>query len=335
MVIVELDYDPITVLIPCTAIDTWFLKFFVGLQVLALWLPGFVADLVSNVNANKHSSRLCIGMPLLNPQLSKVPIHPDPVPQPPLFCFDLWIFFNNPTICHLPVSRPKKQGLLGESHLASCLFTSLSAPPATLFSLQLAYSTTPRTTSHHLLSGMFSFQCFQFSEQVSWRSPWTYRGMRFHQSVAALCRPPPMDFWKWTLMILLSCNRYCMRLAILTICLIADTVSHPMVKPNHKSIPVSCSQLDRHSLKSVCSGLFARFEPPCVEKISVCCDIVSCISESWLFIKFIVWDLYAWILEKNLLLCQPSFSSIRPQKIPIFTLTDNWLMKDGITRSIK
>lgn len=71
-------------------------------------------------------------------------------------------------------------------------------------------------------------------------------------------------------MILLSCNRYCMRLAILTTCLIADTVSHPMVKPNHKSIPVSCSQLDRHSLKSVCSGLFARFEPPCVEKFSVC-----------------------------------------------------------------
>ena len=46
MVIVELDYDPITVLIPCAVIDTWFLKFFVGLQVLALWLPGFVADLV-------------------------------------------------------------------------------------------------------------------------------------------------------------------------------------------------------------------------------------------------------------------------------------------------
>ena len=144
-----------------------------------------------------------------------------------------------------------------------------------------------------------------------------------------------MDFWKWTLMILLSCSRYCMRLAILTTCLIADTVSHPMVKPNHKPIPVSCSQVDRHSLKSVCSGLFARFEPPCVEKISVCCDIVSCISESWLFITFIVWDLYAWILEENLLSCQPSFSSIRPQKILIFTLTDNWLMKDGITRSIK
>jgi hypothetical protein len=89
MVVVELGYDPITVLIPCTAIDTWLVKFFVGLQVLALWLPGFVADLVSNVNANKHSSRLCIGMPLLNPQLSKVPIHPNPVPQPPLFCFDL------------------------------------------------------------------------------------------------------------------------------------------------------------------------------------------------------------------------------------------------------
>ena len=166
MVIVELDYDPITVLIPCTAIDTWFFKFFVGLQVLALWLPGSVADLVSNVNANKHSSRLCIGMPLLNPQLSKVPIHPDCwIP------FSVLIFEHSSAIQQSATSQSValRSRDCWESRISHLAF-SPPCPP-----LQQPSSRCNWPTQQHqeqLLITYSSVECFlssvsSFSEQVS------------------------------------------------------------------------------------------------------------------------------------------------------------------------